>query len=358
MPQPGSLKYLLLPFHGPPLLMIIVMCALLRLGSAAGLPGLPLIALVASWVWTYAYLLVDYTARGLPPPVLTVEMVNPFHERGPALQALVIVAAAGLVWWLELRGWRAVALTATAAMLALAPASLAVLAVEGSLPRAIWPPALLAVVRGIGLRYLMLVAAGWAAWLLVVRTIGAISPLLWDAVVLSALFTIASLLGGALYDRRDALGLEAWQSPERHAAAQARLTDRERDREVDKIYALVRAREHAAALARVTALLGAPPVDPLTCRWLRDRAANWEDPRIADRLTAELVARLLALGRRGEAVLVVEDWWRHGRPFVAHAARDLDLLERAAIEIGHEASAVRLRRERAETDADSTAAGR
>jgi hypothetical protein len=358
MPSASPVRYWLQPFHGAPLLLTIVTCVLLRLATAAGILGLPLAVLLGSWIWSYAYLLVDYTARGLPPPVLGVEMLNPLHERGPALQALLVIAAASFVWWLESQGWGFLALVTAGAMLALAPASLAVLAVEGSVLRAIWPPALVAVMRGIGLRYPLIVVAAGVAVAVVIATREVIPPLLWNAIAVSALFTLSSLLGGTLYQRRDVLGLEAWESPERHAERRSRLTDRERDREVDQIYVLVRAREHAAALARVSALLGAPPVDPVRCRWLRDRAAQWDDPRIADRLTAELVARLLALGQRGEAILTVEEWWRRGRRFVAHTARDLDLLERAALELRHTDSALRLRRESGPSASNPTAADR
>jgi hypothetical protein len=340
-------RYLLQPLHGPPLVLVIVFSVLLMMAGAAGFMGWPLKALLFAWIWSYAYILVDHTAHGRPAPTLSVEMVNPLHEPRPLAQALLLCALAALAWWCEWRGQHALAIAVVAASIALFPASLAVLAVEGNLVRAVWPPALFGVVRGLGALYPLLLVAAFAAASALVAVFGHVPQALWNALAQLLLFMLASALGGALYERRDVLGLEVWESPERREDRATRSTARERDREVDQIYALVRARELPAAFARVDAVLGPAPVDPDAYRWLRDRAASWDDQRIADRLTAELLGRLLALGRRGEAVLVLEDWWRRGRSFVAHATRDLDLLERAAAELGHAATRDRLVAERA-----------
>jgi hypothetical protein len=340
-------RCLIQPLHGPPLVLIVVFSLLQLVAGAAGPMGWPLSGLLAWWVWSYAYLLVDHTAHGRPPPTLSVEMVSPLHEPRPFGLVVLVGAVASLAWWCESSGLHALAIALTAASIALFPASLAVLAVEGNLARAVWPPALFGVARGLGASYPLLIVAAFAAAGALSASRGYVPVLFWYAFLQLALFVLASVLGGLLYERRDALGLDAWETPERRAGQATQRAMRERDREVDQIYALVRAREIPAALARVTALLGPAPVDPDTCRWLRDRAESWEDQRIADRLTAELVSRLLTLGRRGDAVLTLEDWWRRGRSFVAHATRDLDLLESAAAELGHEATRERLIAERA-----------
>ena len=53
--------------------------------------ALPLLLILASWTVKYALALIDHGARGLPPPVLSVEMVNPVNGR--PLAALLLVAA-------------------------------------------------------------------------------------------------------------------------------------------------------------------------------------------------------------------------------------------------------------------------
>src|SRR5450631_1509004 len=139
------LRYLLRPLAGPPLLLNVVVSLLLAVANAAGLVGLPLVGLLASWVGTYAFLLVDYTAHGRPPPVLALEMTVPWHEPRPLLLVVLLGATAGVVWWLRLHGADGGAIAIAVSVLALFPASLALLAVEGNLLRALWPPALFAI---------------------------------------------------------------------------------------------------------------------------------------------------------------------------------------------------------------------
>jgi hypothetical protein len=335
-------RYLLRPLAGPPLLFIAVVSVLLAAAATAGLMGLPLQVLLAAWIWAYAYLLVDYTARGLPPPVFAIEMVNPWHEPRPLLQLIVLLAAASLAGWLAQHGARPAAVAVALVTIASFPASLAVLAIEGDLARAVWPPALIAIARGLGLRYLVVCAIAVGSGCLVIAAAPHVPSVVAYALGQLAAFSVATSLGGALYERRDELGFEAWESPERRAASSEAIAARARDRLVDEVYALLRAREGVAAWDRLHAVLDKPPASPDTYRWFRDRAARWEDRRIADRLNGELVARLLALGRRGEALLEVEAWWRQGGEFHAVTQRDLDVLKSAAAELGRDATRQRL----------------
>jgi hypothetical protein len=336
-------RYLLRPLAGPPLVFVAIVSPLLALAVALGLAGLLLLLVLVSWIWAYAYLLVDYTARGLPAPVLAFEMATPWHEPRPLAQLLVLLIAAGLGGWLDRHGARPAAIAVALFTIASFPASLAVLAVEGDLGRAVSPPALLGIARGLGLSYLLVcliaLAAGWL-WL----AAAALLPrLAWYALGQLAAFSVATTLGGAIYERRAELGLDAWQSPERRAAVVDAAVARAREHVVDEVYALVRARELTAAWDRLRDRLGTPPPDPDTYRWFRDRAAEWPDRRIADRLHAELIRRLLALGRRGEALLEVEHWWRRGGQLLPPAARDLDVLKSVAAELGRAATLERLR---------------
>ena len=351
MDGPPLLGYLLRPFSGPALLLTVVVCVLQIVARAAGLMGLPLDVLLVAWVWSYAYLLVDYTARGLPPPVLSVEMTNPLHEPRPLLQVVLIIAAGSFVWWLEQRGAHGAAVAVGALMIASFPASLALLAIDGSVARAIWPPALLAVVRGLGLSYLWLIGASLVVAALLVAGGIYLPAFLWYALVQLSLYALASALGGAVYERRAELGLEAWEAPERRAALVDAAELKERNYLVDEVYALVRVRDLPAAWRRLDAGLGSATAAPELYRWFRDRAARWEDRRIADRLTSELVARLIALGRRGEAVHEVEAWWSSGGRFASCTQRDLDVLKRAADELGHAPTRERLTAEHAQAAA-------
>jgi hypothetical protein len=338
----ATARCLLRPLVGPPLVFITIVTPLLALAGALGLPGVPLLLLLASWIWAYAYLLVDYTARGLPPPVLAMEMVVPWYEPRPLLQLIVLLIAAGFGWWLDRHGARAAAIAVAVATIASLPASVAVLAVEGDLARAVWPPALLRIARGLGPGYVVVFGVAIAAGGLWLAAAPYLPRLVWYALGQLAAFSVAATLGGVLYARRTALGLDAWESPERRAAASDAATARARARIVDEVYALLRARELSAAWDRLCAGLGTPPPDPDTYRWFRDRAAQWQDRRIADRLNEALVARLLALGRRGEALVEVERWWQHGGTYAPGSERDVDVLKSVAAGLGRDATRERL----------------
>lgn len=344
--QPVALsRYALRALFGPPLILTLIVSILAMIASAAGWFGLALNGILVTWVWAYTYILIDYTAHGRPVPVLSIEMTNPWHEPRPLIQALLIALVASFAYWLWLHDARGAAVSIALVALALVPASLAVLAVDGSIARAVWPPALLAVARGVGWRYPMLVGAACLGAFAIATLASHVPSLVVYVAAQIACYAFASALGGALYERRLELGLEAWESPERRDAKRAVESDRQRDRAADEIYQLVRIGRHADALRLLGAALGPAPVDPEAIRWFRDRAARWEHRGLAERLTGELVARLLALGRRGEALLEVESWWRQGGEFKPCAARDLDVLKSVAAELGHAAARDRLSRQ-------------
>lgn len=275
-----------------PLLFVACATAGFALALQAGLIGLPLLALLASWSAKYAFVLLEATAHGQPPPVLSIEMVNPFDEwrpLGALFVAGVIVGVAGVV---RSTFGPAPALAVSAAALALAPASLAVLAIEGDAFRALHPGACVDVARRLGGAYVVVTIAAAGAALLtssLARTSIPLSATIGAGLLL--LFGWATMLGGALHDRRDALGLDTVVAPEREAARARAGEQRDFDRDVDAIYALVRARRIEAAWQMTERWLAANR-DAHAWAALLERASQWEDPRIAARLRRELLARL------------------------------------------------------------------
>ncbi|HUO78732.1 MAG TPA: hypothetical protein VMU00_01195 [Steroidobacteraceae bacterium] len=333
-------------FAGPPLGLVALATVVLAIGDAGGLLGIPVLVLCGYWVFTYAYLLVAATAHGRPLPVLAVEHANPWHEPRPLLQFVLLATAAGLAWWLD----RHVGAWAAAAVGALAllgfPASLALLAVEGEALRAASPLAMARVAAGLGARYaaLVVLAAGYAALLAALARVAPRIVLLAAAQLL--LFSLATALGTALYARRHQLGLDAWQSPERDAERAARDAERERAALATELYGQIRARHPELAWRRASEWLQAAGREPEAIRWLRDRALEWGERRFADRLGEELVARLVALGRRGEALAEVEACWRRGGECAPADYRDRDVLEGVARELGRDVALARLRAQR------------
>jgi hypothetical protein len=335
------------PLAGPPLTLVAVTTVLFALAVAAGLIGLPLLLLALSWVWTYAFLLVNAVAHGLPLPVLSVEAANPWHEPRPLLQLLLLAGVASLAGFLgaHLGAWAAIGVGAFA--LLTLPASLALLAVEGSTARAVWPPALLRVALGLGAHYVLLLALGALYCAVLAAATPRLPPAALFALAQFFLYSLATTLGSALYARRHELGLEAWQAPERDREREQRSADRERAALADAIYGLLRARRPADAWARASAWLEQHGRDPTDLRWLHSRALEWGEARFADRIGDDLVARLVALGRRGEALAEVEACWARGGDVNLPDFRDRDALEAAAREARRDATLARLSAERA-----------
>jgi len=82
----ATLRYLALPFHTTPLLLVAVFSVLLRLAVHAGLLGLPVLLIIGSWFFKYAFVLLDHAAHGRPgAPVLSAEDANPLGEMRPLL---------------------------------------------------------------------------------------------------------------------------------------------------------------------------------------------------------------------------------------------------------------------------------
>jgi len=168
------LHHLIRPARGGAIGVVIVFAVLLALGEKAGLMGIP--------------------ARGLDePPALDIAMLNPVDEQRPLGQlAILLMVVAGLRLVAEM------------------------------LPAAVWiilavyPVALVRMISGLGLSYvvILVVLAG------VALLVGLVAKLhLWLvlelAITMFAILSIFSTLAGAVYERRHELGLDAWHSPER-----------------------------------------------------------------------------------------------------------------------------------------------
>jgi hypothetical protein len=119
------------------------------------------------------------------------------------------------------------------------------------------------------------------------------------------ILSIFSALGGALYERRDELGLETWASPERTEELRNAQDLRHSEKEVMDAYGQMRAGSHIDAWQRLQSWLTARGNAPDDYRWLCGRVAAWGDPRYITRLTEDYVDRLLLLKRTGEALDVV-----------------------------------------------------
>jgi len=301
--------YLLRPARGNAAGVVIVFAVLMAIAAKAGFLGIPLALLINSWFFKYAYILFDHTVRGFPePPPLDSNMVNPVGEQRPVVEVAVLALLAALVYITDKSlGATPATLLGIALLLAL-PASIAVLGLESNPIKALWPPAWLHIIAGLGIWYglvlgliaviaaLVVMLSAWIPFLLLQFLIG-----------MYGILAVFSLLGGALYERRDELGIEAWHSPERTAAREQAALHRDNLELVALAYAQVRIGANGEAWKILQDWVARRGYEPEDYRWLTAQVTPWPDPRFATRMAQEYVARLLVLKRNGEALDLVRE---------------------------------------------------
>ena len=289
--------------------MILVFAFLLWLASNAGFFGIPLDLILLSWFFKYAYVLFDHVVRGYDePPTLDLNMVNPANEQRPLAQLLILLILGAGVYFVTVRLSPSAGICLAVLAALVVPASIAVLGLEGNPLKAIYPVALGRMIVGLGPLYLAVL--GYMA--LVTLFLDVLIRLhLWLPLDISlgmfATLSVFSALGGALYERRHELGLEAWHSPERIAHKANEVERREADRIVTEAYGLVRVGQHVAAWQLLQDWLTSRDFTVEDYRWLLPRVTAWPDMRYANRLTQEFVARLLTLRLTGEALDAVSE---------------------------------------------------
>jgi hypothetical protein len=325
-------RYLLVPFHGTPLLLVVTFSLGLALASHAGFMGIPLGFILLSWFFKYCFVVLDSIAAGdSEPPVLSIEMVNPLSEQRPLALALLIILEGTLVVALQRLAGAAAALCTLIVLTWVLPANIAVLAVTRNPFSAIWPPTLFVLIRALGRDYvalnaMTLVAAGALYWMAVHAASITIALI---AMQLVYLLTFA-LVGGFLFEHRLELGIESRTRQERMAERDAREHNAERRRMLDRAYSAFRVRKPLEGWQHIET-------------WLRqhgqmvehhavlEAASKWDDVRAADRLANDLVGLLLAKRATGEALSVVEQRLATNAQFqVLPAAQAIRVAELAA----------------------------
>jgi hypothetical protein len=358
-------RYVLFPFRGGALVLLITFTLGQDLAFHAGFMGIPLAVALLSWFFKYCFILLDSIVTGASePPVLSVEMINPISEQRPLGQALLI--AGGVLGAVALGRAAGAALgwLLAAVLLLLLPASIATLGMSGNILRAAWPPELFSVIRGIGQRdYLLLIAAipGLALFFSALGHFGASPWVLIGGAQLSFLLAF-SLVGSVLHEHRHELGIEYRTLEEQIAERTVREHASERNRMMDHAYMKFRVGKPLEGWQEIQTWLesqraGVPAGDSLAGprrgfpRWPLGRrsvadpgdpmlpehravlaiAARWDDARPADRLTNELVELYFARRQTGRALEVVEERLATNPKFKpTHAAHALRLAELAA----------------------------
>jgi len=292
------------PLRGGAAAVVVIFALLFTVAAHGGLLGIPLACILTSWFFKYAYILFDHTVWGYDePPTLDIQMLNPIEEQRPLAQVVILGLIYAAVKLAESRLNLAVAACLAAAAAFLLPASVAVLGLERNMLKALYPPALARMVRGLGLMYIVVLGVigvfllgmglllEWAPWM----------PLEF-AIAMFGVLSVFSMLGGALYERRLELGLDARKSPERTAELERRADLRESEAKVTEAYGLMRVGSHSKAWDLLQGWLASRGKTVEDYHWLCDRLSKWSDARYANRMTEEYVDRLLALKQDGPAL--------------------------------------------------------
>jgi hypothetical protein len=341
------LRYLAVPLRMAPLLLIGTFSVLLVLAINARFLGIPLGLILLSWFSKYSFVLMDHVAEGAAePPVLSIEMVNPLTEQRPMILLLMAIglfyATDAASYWVGHSG----ALVLMVAVGLILPAVVAVQGATGTVVQSLNPRRVLGLIVRLRGDYLLILGFIALVWLfsrfVVESSIGAALPLvLRIALLMYAWLATFALIGGVLFERRFDIGLDDVNTPESCDPGEGddAPDERTRDRDIDRIYAEWRGGAHANAWNTVLGLVGKSS-DPIAeLRWLYQRAAQWPDGRLADRLARELLPRLLAQRSTGEALDLVRERLRKDPRFRPVGSAELLTLVHLARTAGDRATA-------------------
>lgn len=294
---------MLVPLHTTPLLLVVTFAVGLRMAVTAGFMGIPLGFLLFSWFFKYCFVLFDSVVEGEDePPVLSIEMVNPVSEQRPLVLAALVVIEGLLVT----SAGPALRFAAVVALVAILPAHTAVLGFTRNIAKAVWPPALFALISRLGRDYWLIVGVMLLAGCIAYWTAAQGMALLTVLVVVQlALLLMFALLAGALFEHRLELGIDSRTRQERLAERDLREFAAERARMLDVAYTKFRVHRSTEGWQEIQGWLSTHS-DLSEHRAVLAAASAWDDVRPADKLANDLVGILLARRTTGNALVVVE----------------------------------------------------
>jgi hypothetical protein len=338
------LRVLLVPFHPTSLILIAIVAPLLSFFSSAGMYGMLGTLILQIWVVKYGYALIEQIADGATePPVMSMEMLSPSEIR-PWVQVGLI--ALGALACKALDGDARLALVLI--LLALLPASVAVLGVGEPYYQAVNPLVLFRLIRGLGLYYFAMLASLplYLGLLLGLGSVG-VWKVLWFALALACEISFFALVGGCLYLRRSQIGLEPSRSPERIAAREEREREQVRARMIDEVFQQVRLGKHVDASRPLARWLSGLDGETATrdSRHIAGQMLGWGSAPALNTLGSTLVRHLLRAGRPDAALGIFEKLRQHAPGITLDSAEDLRALAEYADSIGREELATSLRLE-------------
>lgn len=301
---------------------------LLRLAGFAGLFGVLLWLLVMLSLWRYGYAVLRYVASGwnhFPPP--DVESTNPFGEFAVVFHSLLfslllyLLATTpfldGALRWLLLL-----------AVLAVFPASAAIMAMTRNVYAALAPSSVASLVRELGGDYGKLLAVSLtlgalmalASWLAEVSfVLGLLGEILAVWVVLALFLATGATVRAHRADFDLVEGLDD--------AAERRERDRHGDwqKTLDRAYASVRSGLHAEAYRTIKELIGSEGESLEIHQWTFNGMLVWDDSRHAALFGERFVRKLWDAGRKVEALELADRCRKLSPQFAPPAAFTAEL---------------------------------
>ena len=328
------LRYLLLPLHASPLILIVLFGLGMTAGEHMGVYGIFIFTVLGSWFFKYSFALLDHVVDGRAgAPVLSPEMANPVEQR-PLGFVLLLVAVFSFTRALQPWLGDAPVFVLRCVFLALTPAMVAVMSVTGQFIQALNPRAVFGAIARIPFAYVLLLLVIGSLWFVPVTIVlqardslstlwrgetflpgglitavggqGALIGLVAHMLFMYLWLAMFACVGGTIYERRHDLGVEPAEAPERIEARHNAELERERDKTMDRIFAELRggALGNAGRSVRRIVDESSTPMDE--CRWLYARAKNMH-PGLANYVAQLMLTRLVDAHANGEALRVLQE---------------------------------------------------
>ena len=304
-----ALRYLAYPANGASLILIALTSILFSVGWWARLFGVPLMIIMLTWFLKFGLVTVEHIAWQVEgKPVLSVEMLNPVEQKKSFVLLIVAGVFAFFIFAARVRLGAAGAAVAGLLAVALMPAAVAVQTGRDSARKGLDVREWFKVIRWLKFDYLRVLVGLVVVWLLgVILLLGpphdTVPLFVLVAILMFGWLSVLALLGGAILERRledpDDTPLE-----KRELEVSPGEIERRREHVVDGIYGEWRsgAQKNAWQTLMRTVEDSDDPIDEL--RWLHERISRWPEQRLSARIAQELVPRLLATSRYGEAIAV------------------------------------------------------
>jgi hypothetical protein len=307
-----SAAYLARAFSLSSVMFVALAGALMTVAFKVGIFGIALFLIMLTWFFRYGLLMMEYTAwDGKEAPVLEVEMLNPLEQAKSGILLFITgvffaIYYAAQYWSFKLLGTRVFGVVVGLAAVGLLPAIAAVQVAKDRALQALDPRDWFHLIRWMKTDYLLVLACILIYWLfayiLLVTPLGDVVPLFFLIVALMfGWLAVQALLGGAIRERRIS---DPDDSPvERFDEGPSQLEiERRRELKIDRIYGEWRSGAQKNAWQTLMREVEESGDAIAELRWMIERFASLDEPRLLNRVVQELVPRLIAISRFSEAI--------------------------------------------------------